>query len=460
MRHLVILLPLLLAGCTNIPASLSPLCTEAQTFHDDSIVGTYRLVQRKPPEGWQPLVTDGGADVVTVTISQEPSRYQVVLQHEQKKPLPFTCKLTKIGKHLYMDLQRPPLEDGTLESLTLRQHFLVRCTITDEGLRLSGCHPKRFRAKLEELGLPVVEVEAYAVFAGTTAQLRDVISEHGEQLLPLTEKDPWLIPATATAPPPTKSGSRESITLKSVPFAFRWCPPGDFLMGSPEAAKRQYADSFVPQHPVSISHGFWLQETEVTQAQYEMVTGETPSFWRERDGRKDAHPVESVSWNDAVRFCEALSKLDADHEYRLPTEAEWEYACRAGQPECRYGEINEIAWVFENTDEGHGSSGHRPVGQKKPNRWGLHDMFGNVAEWCLDWSAPAASIATIDPTGPRTGTSRVVRGGDCFADPGELRSDGACLAGSRRAWWPEERRRTVGFRVVQIHRPSKDQPSN
>jgi formylglycine-generating enzyme required for sulfatase activity len=125
-----------------------------------------------------------------------------------------------------------------------------------------------------------------------------------------------------------------------------------------------------------------MQTTEVTQSQYAAVMGKDPSFWDHGSG--NTHPVERVSWDDAFQFCKRLTELDPEFEYRLPTEAEWEYACRAGQPACRYGDILKISWVFMNTDEGEGSTGHRPVGTKLPNKWGLHDLFGNVSEWCAD----------------------------------------------------------------------------
>jgi formylglycine-generating enzyme required for sulfatase activity len=234
--------------------------------------------------------------------------------------------------------------------------------------------------------------------------------------------------------------------IHGAAFAVRWCPAGEFMMGGSCDAKREYGERFVPQHRVRISSGFWMQETEVTQSQYETVMGKRPSFWQSR--RKLNNPVEQVSWYDAVEYCSRLSKLDSDFDYRLPTEAEWEYACPAGTKSPRYGDLLEIAWVFLNTDEGNGSTGHRPVGTKKPNPWGLHDMFGNVAEWCSDWYGPPSSLATLDPTGPKSGEFRVVRGDDCFADcsthfPG-------CLTGARGRWRPGEGRRIIGFRVVRV----------
>ena len=243
------------------------------------------------------------------------------------------------------------------------------------------------------------------------------------------------------------AGTKDRTILEGVPFEFRWCPPGEFQMGSPPGTELKYGDGFVRQHKVKLTRGFWMLETEVTQAQYAAIMGHNPSFWQWRT--KAQNPVEQVRWADAVSFCRKLSALDKEFEYRLPTEAEWEYACRAGEAKCRYGDILDIAWVFMNTDDGEGSSGHRPVGTKTPNKWGLHDMFGNVAEWCGDWKAPPATEPRVDPQGPLTGSLRIVRGDDCFVCSTFLRSDGACMAGSRSAMPPSTSSRVIGFRIVR-----------
>ncbi|MEO1615929.1 MAG: SUMF1/EgtB/PvdO family nonheme iron enzyme [Planctomycetota bacterium] len=247
------------------------------------------------------------------------------------------------------------------------------------------------------------------------------------------------------------AGTQDRTVLNGVPFDFRWCPPGQFLMGSPPGTEAKYGDRFVQQHKVKLTRGYWMLATEVSQTQYAAIMGHNPSFWQWRT--KLLNPVEQVTWENASSFCKKLSTLDAENEYRLPTEAEWEYACRAGEAECRYGDILEIAWVFMNTDEGEGSSGHRPVGTKTPNRWGLHDMFGNVAEWCADWKAPPATEAQVDPEGPMQGDNRVVRGDDCFVCSTFLRSEGACMAGARTAMLPSTSSRVIGFRIVRVPRP-------
>ena len=227
------------------------------------------------------------------------------------------------------------------------------------------------------------------------------------------------------------------------------------MMGSSEEAKVRYEHKFVPRHLVKISRGFWLQETEVTQSQYLAIMGENPSFWQARlrvaSEAHGKHPVERVSWTDAKAFCSKLSVLDPGADYRLPNEAEWEYACRAGSTGSSYGRIEEIAWFFDNTGvgDGTGSYGHRAVKTKRPNRWGLFDMLGNVEEWCEDWYGPPASDTTIDPTGPKAGTMRVIRGGYCFSGIG---GPSGLLAGYRSSRKPGTVDRTVGFRIVRVPR--------
>ena len=162
-----------------------------------------------------------------------------------------------------------------------------------------------------------------------------------------------------------------------------------------------------------ITKPFYVGAQEVTQAQYQQVMGTNPSHFQNAQ-----HPVDSVSWEDAVRFCEKLSALaeekTAGHRYRLPTEAEWEYACRAGHTtrfSCGESDssLGDYAWHRENS----GLSPHA-VGQKRPNAWGLYDMHGNVWEWCADWyedDADRKVLPADDPTGPATGSDRVYRGG-------------------------------------------------
>jgi formylglycine-generating enzyme required for sulfatase activity/serine/threonine protein kinase len=238
-----------------------------------------------------------------------------------------------------------------------------------------------------------------------------------------------------------------SLTTRVGQIPLKRIPAGTFRMGSPAG---EGLSSEHPRHEVRISRPFYLGVFEVTQAQYRAVMAENPSHFartgRDRDKvanrSTDLHPVDNVSWLDAVRFCNILSErenlepfYEIDEEtvrvpdwngtgYRLPTEAEWEYACRAGST-TRYGfgdgekDLSEYGWYERFA----GSQTH-PVGQKRPNAWGLYDMHGNVWEWCWDWynenDSQPASIP--DPTGPPQGTHRVLRGGSFHDYPAVLRS--------------------------------------
>lgn len=200
-----------------------------------------------------------------------------------------------------------------------------------------------------------------------------------------------------------------------------WCPPGTFTMGEGDGA-----------HQVTLTKGFWIGKTPVTQDQWQKVMGSNPSHFK-----GPQKPVEMVSWNDAQEF---LNKLGAG--YRLPTEAEWEYACRAGST-TRYcfgdsqGELREYAWFAPNR----GRTTY-PVGQKKPNAWGIHDMHGNVCEWCQDWYGGYPKGAVTDPTGADQASARVRRGGS-WHDVASL-----CLSAYRYGSEPGYRYSTLGFRVA------------
>ena len=178
-------------------------------------------------------------------------------------------------------------------------------------------------------------------------------------------------------------------------LTYVWIAPGTFTMGCSPGDNECGGDE-KPAHPVTISKGFWIGQTEVTQQAYVRVIGNNPS-----DERRDRLPVEQVSWYDSISYCHAV-------DMRLPTEAEWEYAARAGDTTVRYGQLDAVAWY-------EGNSGDKPheVAQKQPNAFGLYDMLGNVSEWVNDWwDYKYYSLAAItDPQGPSTGKYRVWRGG-------------------------------------------------
>jgi formylglycine-generating enzyme required for sulfatase activity len=200
-------------------------------------------------------------------------------------------------------------------------------------------------------------------------------------------------------------------------LAVRWIPNGRFTMGSPTSEPDRRSDEV--QHEVVLTRGFFLAETECTQGQWDKVMGGNPSYFKGSD-----RPVEQVSWSEAVEYCRKLTAkqraegiLPEGWEWRLPTEAEWEYAVRAGTTGARYGDLDTIAWHGGNS----GSETHR-VSQKAANAWGLHDMIGNVWEWCSDWSGDYPNGSVTDPRGPSSGSYRVIRGGGLDADSEGVRS--------------------------------------
>lgn len=241
----------------------------------------------------------------------------------------------------------------------------------------------------------------------------------------------------------------------SLGITFVQVPAGSFQMGSPDSDPEARSME-QPQHEVTISRPLWVATTEVTQAQWEQLMGENPYVrdrsnpyydrpgMAERITRPD-HPA-TVSWNDAQEFIDALNAAEDGPDYRLPTEAEWEYFARAGTTTRHYfgdesAQLGEHAWFGEGFAEG----GHHPVGQKTQNPWGLYDIHGNVWEWVQDWYGAdyyAESPAT-DPQGPESGAERVVRGGSWHSTGDGWRS------ASRRDYDPDYRGISIGFRLVR-----------
>jgi formylglycine-generating enzyme required for sulfatase activity len=214
---------------------------------------------------------------------------------------------------------------------------------------------------------------------------------------------------------------------------------GRFMMGSPDSEKGRGKNES-PQHEVTLSKPFYMGVTEVTQIQYEAIMGTNPSKFK-----GPANPVEMVFWNDATEFCKKLSEKTRQ-AVRLPTEAEWEYACRAGTAMAfSFGDAESAVGDYAWHDGNSGYTTH-PVGQKKPNAWGLYDMHGNVWEWCADWYGDYASGAVTDPQGPASGEHRVLRGGswDYYGSEGP----GNCRAAIRTGCCLDDRTNYYGFRVV------------
>jgi formylglycine-generating enzyme required for sulfatase activity len=224
-------------------------------------------------------------------------------------------------------------------------------------------------------------------------------------------------------------------------------PKGSFKMGLSEYMEVLARGEL--QHEVTISKDYYLGVTEVTQGQYEKVIGTNPSYFQKQvtsEEDRSLYPVEQVSWADAVEFCKTLSELPEEKKagrvYRLPTEAQWEYACRAGSKSAySFGEssksLGDYAWFYENSN---GQT--HPVGEKKANAWGLYDMQGNVWEWCSDWYGQYPKGAVSDPVGPREGSFRVIRGGSYFSEAAN------CRSANHNRHDPSDRFHYYGFRVA------------
>jgi formylglycine-generating enzyme required for sulfatase activity len=205
-----------------------------------------------------------------------------------------------------------------------------------------------------------------------------------------------------------------------------WCPPGGYVRGEGDAA-----------HQVILTNGFYLGKYEVTQEEYEKVMGKNPSKFK-----GDKLPVEMVSWNDAVAFCEELNKkerIPRGWEFSLPTEAQWEYACRAGTT-TTYSWGSNITPQLANCNES-GLKKTVEVGSYSSNPWGFFDMHGNVWEWTADWRGGYPRSSAIDPRGPNEGSDRVRRGGS-WSDASTIPRSAGRYDSS-----PGTRLHNIGFRV-------------
>jgi formylglycine-generating enzyme required for sulfatase activity len=318
-----------------------------------------------------------------------------------------------------------------------------------------------------------LEVNAYA-------SIRVVSDQEGYQFDRL-EKPSWAVDFGSD-----RYGLYTTFEVKPVRQRMRWIPPGRFFMGSPEG-KDYGQGNEGPQHEVIITHGYWMFDTPCTQGLWTALMGDNPSYFPDPE-----RPVEQVSWEDAVRFSKKLNeRLAKDYPtnvnslvdgwerllFRLPTEAEWEYACRAGtrgdtyvgdldlksEDQTKAELLDSIAWYGGNSghqydlkkctemtwladlQDKENRGGTRKVAQKAPNPWGLHDMLGNVWEWCQDWYGeyPLEPVERVeDPIGPTQGASRVLRGGSWSSPAWSLRS--ACRSG----YDPGHRLNNLGFRLL------------
>ena len=218
-------------------------------------------------------------------------------------------------------------------------------------------------------------------------------------------------PFSKAPPDPWVSGKDTELSIGGVSFRMIWIAPGTFWMGSPDEDKEAYKDE-KPRHKVTLTEGFWMAEVPCTQALWQAITGESPSRFKGTQ-----NPVERVSWNNIQTALNALNEREPALGFRLPTEAEWEYCCRADTETPRYETLDRVAWYGDNSD---GTT--HPVGQKVPNSWGLYDTLGNVWEWCQDGDGPYSDTPIVNPLGPRKGVCRVLRGGSWSSSPRHVRA--------------------------------------
>ncbi len=283
-----------------------------------------------------------------------------------------------------------------------------------------------------------------------------------ELILPEPKPKPKPKPPTpAPEPPPPPAKPAGPVVGEEREFdgmKFVWVPSGTFAMGSSMTpteiesrygGESKYYEDEHPQHEVTLTSGFWLGKYEVTKEQWERVMPTRP--WKGKDYVKNdpLTPAVYVSWFDAQDFIELLNAKSST-KYRLPTEAEWEYACRAGSGSAFcFGNaaltLPEYAWFDGNADAVGEKYAHLE-GRKKPNAWGLHDMHGNVYEWCEDWYSGGYYVMSrkADPAGPSSGSYRVVRGGSWLSDPRN------CRAAYRHRLLPANAYCDVGFRICCV----------
>ncbi|MCR4573313.1 MAG: SUMF1/EgtB/PvdO family nonheme iron enzyme, partial [Lentisphaeria bacterium] len=380
--------------------------------------------------------------------------------------VPFDNDDTSVLREIVLKEQSPRLEDysDTVNAV------LARGLAKEAKQRFANC--VEFVAALEKAGKAVHEEKQE-----TTQQ-------------PLAQKAP--VEPKVTAPPPSQQKTiTPSVSLSSkrwdnltitladdVKLELIWIPAGTFMMGSPEDESGRSKDE--TQHQVTLTKGFWIGKYPVTQAQYKAVVGTNPSYFKEKKqvtvkgnffdrllGNETKQvsqevetslvlPVETVSWDEANRYCSLLnkthvSKVPSGFQFSLPTEAQWEYACRAGTT-TPFNFGNSLSGDKANCDgrypynagKGRYMDETVPVGSYAPNAWGLCDMHGNVWEWCHDWCGKYPNGAVVDPTGPSSGSRRVLRGGGWY--------DFAvhCRSAYRFSSAPSLRNFSLGFRLALV----------
>ena len=329
----------------------------------------------------------------------------------------------------------------------------VVTTPGDARVRILNIRPAFSQGMALAPGRYHVEVSAEG-FKTETRWVTLAAGEEGKVSIGLTA-----VPIVVPEPPkpkPKPVPAVRGVFTNNLGMKFVYIKPGSFMMGSSlspsEVASRyggkeKYYKDEHPQHRVILTKGFYLQTTEVTQRQWERVMGGNPSIFKNYGS---GCPVENVSWEDCRKFIQKLNRMEGNGKYRLPTEAEWEYAARAGSKTPFYtgdclstGQANYDG-NYPGNACGKGEYRKKPlvVGSFAPNAWGLYDMYGNVWEWCQDWYGDYPSGSVTDPQGPNSGSGRVVRGGSWYDRAG------SCRSAIRNRNSPGNRRNYLGFRLA------------
>jgi len=349
---------------------------------------------------------------------------------EDKQPMPET------------DEKETPASVGNLRAVYRAEHA-----------KLATARAENFKALASPLEARLAQMESDLTRGGrlddakTVRSYREALGEEVADLATLGESAPEPVSPGGTGVGNGMEGAQAGETRAFGGIEMAWCPPGSFMMGSP--AKEEGRQGNEDQSRVRLRRGFWMGRTEVTQEQWETVMGSNPG-----QIRGENLPVETVSWEDAQEFLAKLNEsapLAEGWRWALPTEAQWEYACRAGTERAfHFGAVLDGTQANVNGTKPYGTNVPGPyvaktaaVGSYEPNAWGLHDMHGNVREWCADWygdKPPGGS----DPVGPSAGTQRVVRGGNWGFEAQ------ACRAASRSGGALDFRGNGVGLRLAVV----------
>ncbi len=334
------------------------------------------------------------------------------------------------GKDWFMPISPPQIYEVEGENI----RFDFQC---DQGYSGGGLFDGNWRlvGMVTRFNPPLCEAVSFDRIQEILKKWRFVVNlKPTTSSLPAT---PTAFPTATPLPLPTRIPHQEKYDPVSG-INFVWVPTGCFRMGSLDSEQGRDSDE-APVHEVCVD-GFWMGKYEVTQTQWEKVMGSNPSFFK-----GNSHPVEQVSWDDVQQFIKGLNGKVSKEMYRLPTEAEWEYAARAGTDTMFYfgndaGKLDDYTWHAGNS----GAKSHQ-VGQLKPNTWGLYDMHGNVWEWCQDWydSEYYWKSPSKNPEGPSLRDFRVLRGGSWYSESAD------CRSANRYRNLPDYRYdANIGFRVI------------